>query len=93
MTRQQSMDAYRRVKAVEHSMTECLRETILVPYFGGNLCRQHNCRVNFECGIHESPVNGKNHKELADLSRRYDYEQRKIWDVCTRLADHFAQSF
>jgi len=93
MTREQAIQAYRRVKALEQSMSNDLRESILVPYFGGNCCRQHNCRVNFETGIYESPVNGKNHKELAQLSRKYDYEQRRIWDTCTRLASHFAKAF
>jgi hypothetical protein len=93
MNRESAIQAYNRAKQLERTVSERLRREILVPYFGGNCCRQHNCRVNFETGIYESPVNGKNHKELAQLSRLFDYEQNKIWRITDRLESHFAKFF
>ena len=93
MKRNTAITAYRRVQTLEERRSLRLRESILLPYFGGCDCRAHNCIVNYESGVYESPVRGKNHAELAHIARRYYYEQKMIWSECGRLANHFAQSF
>ena len=87
--RETYVNAYRRVKALERSMSERLRQDILVRYFGGCGCRLHNCLVNYENGFNEGP----DHAKLAKLAKRYNYEQKRIWTVCGRLEDAFARRF
>ena len=93
MSPEQAIEAYRRVGDWECRQSAKLRERILVPYFGGDDCRRHNCQLNFERGFRESSVAGMNHAQLADLSREYTYRQRLIWDESKRLCDHFARYF
>lgn len=93
MTKESAINAYNRAKTWEHNQSKKLRETILVPYFGGCHCRMHNCLVNYESGFSEYPVNGLSHKQLAKLAKKYDHEQRRIWAISNRLQDHFAKMF
>jgi hypothetical protein len=97
MTREQAKAAYRRVGEWERQASARLRDTILIPLFGGCACRQHNCRVNYESGVHERGVTVRgvyySHADLAVISRRYDHEQRAIWERCKRLQAHFAKMF
>jgi hypothetical protein len=93
MNRTQALAAYNRISEWEKRQTDRLNKEILDPYFGHNMCRMHNCRVNYQYGIKEWPVNGKNHAELVELADLYDYRQRCIWDTYKRLSAHFAQYF
>ena len=93
MTREQAQNAYRRLHAWEHKRALRRREAILNPYFGGCGCRMHNCQVSYERGVYESPVNGKNHKELVALARKYEHEQREDWRTLERLGSAFARYF
>ena len=93
MTREQAQSAYRRLHAWEHRRALKRQQDILVPYFGGCGCRMHNCRVNFERGVYESPVNGLNHAELVKLARKYEHGQREDWRTVERLGSAFARYF
>jgi hypothetical protein len=98
MNRETAQRAYQRVREWEQRQTQRLREAILIPFFGGCGCRMHNCRVNYESnGFRESPItiDGRtySHGELAALSKRFDYEQRKLWDTAKRLQTAFARHF
>lgn len=93
MTREQAIDGYRRATALEQRMSARLRQEILIPFFGGCCCRQHNCRVNWEAGLIETPGNPLEHNRLAELSKRYDYEQAKVWAETGRLKAYFARFF
>lgn len=97
MTREQAVRAYQRVTAMEREISTELRERILVRIFAGCGCRMHNCRVNFESGFDEgsSVIDGVTytHADLARQSRRYDHEQRQIWDKCEALHRAFARWF
>lgn len=95
--RERYVQAYRRVKVLEQQAAERLRRTILVPFFGGCMCRMHNCQVNYETGRAESSivVAGRtySHQEQVKIARRYQREQHRIWDECRRLSDAFASHF
>ncbi len=93
MTKEQAISAYRRVCEWEGRAREHLRQTILIPFFGGCSCRLHNCRVNYHYGMRESPVNGKNHKQLAELSADYDYRLSEVFATADRLRRAFAKYF
>jgi hypothetical protein len=84
------INAYRRTKDLERTMSARLRSEILVPYFGGCGCRIHNCLVAWET---RPGSEGADHAKLAKLAKRYFYEQRRIWDITGKLADSFARNF
>ena len=92
-SRDVAVSLYRRCKELERAISKRLRDTILVPYFGGCGCRMHNCVVSYEWGQKEDSVNGLNHKELVKIAKRYYREQRQMWDKINALEDHFAKSF
>lgn len=90
-TRDRYVDAYRRACALEQRMSDRLRKAILVRYFGGCTCRLHNCIVAFEYGQDEGPSHGLSHHELVKLARRFNHQQRVIWDTTNRLRTAFAR--
>ena len=83
MTKEQALLTLDRVERWERNASKRLRDTILVPYFGGNMCCLHNWMINFE--------NGNRHitKEAYDKGRYYTWKQNQIWATSRRLRDHF----
>jgi hypothetical protein len=64
--------------AWEERQSKLLRDEILVKVFGGCGCRMHNCKVNWEWGLIETPENPNKHREQARLARLFDYRQRQL---------------
>lgn len=93
MTREKAINGYRRVLDWEERQSKLLRDEILVAVFGGCGCRMHNCELNWEWGLIETPDDPRKHQEQARLAKVYDYRQRQIWDKANRLAAEFAKHF
>lgn len=87
LTRNQAIDAYRRVREWEQRESAKLREEILVPFFGGYLTCLHNWMMAYERGRQIIT------KEAYEAGKRYNYRQQQIWDTAARLQKHFAQFF
>lgn len=97
MTRDEAIAAYNRVKAWEQSVAKRLRESILLPFFGGCGCRMHNCTVAYERGVDEGTTERDgvvySHRDMVKLAKRYYYEQNKAWRTAERLQAAFASRF
>lgn len=93
MTREKAIEGYRRVLDWESRQSKLLRDEILVAVFGGCGCRMHNCKLNWEWGLIETPDDPSKHQEQAHLAKLHDYRQQQIWDKANRLAAAFAKHF
>jgi hypothetical protein len=93
MNKATALKAYRRVSAWEVKARTRLNDEILVPYFGRCMCRMRNCAINYEQGRQEAPTKGKNHAQLYQLAKRYEYRMLLITERYTRLSRAFAQYF
>lgn len=87
LTRNQALDAYRRVREWEQRQSAKLREAILVRYFDGSDLIRHNRMISYERG--QKLIT----KEAYEAGKRYLYEQQRIWDAAQRLQKHFGQFF
>ncbi len=87
LTRNQALDAYRRVREWEQRESAKLRKEILVRYFDGYLTCLHNWMIAYERG--QQIIR----KEAYEAGKRYNYEQQRIWDTAKRLQSHFGQYF
>jgi hypothetical protein len=95
MTREQAIACYRRVKEWEQSVSNQLRESILVPHFSGNMCCLHNWMIDYEQGGRDWGQGRKTiiTKEVYKLGRYYNWKQNHIWQIAERLGNHFASMF
>lgn len=89
MKREQAVSAYRRTKALRERQAAKLRASILVPVFGSDMCRLHNCILNYESGYSE----GAQHPEQYKLAKRYLYLEDKSYRYFARLSEAFARHF
>ena len=87
LTREQAINAYRRTREWSERQQAILRETILVPHFGGLENCLHNWCLCFERD--GSVITQEQYK----LARYYRWKQRQVWDTADRLASHFARYF
>ena len=92
MSREQAINAYRRARNLCDRMQARLNAEILIPEFGQNYCRLHNCLVNWESGRIETD-DPREHMRQAELAKLYNHQQARIWAISRRFSDHFARYF
>lgn len=87
MTRDQAIDAYRRVRVWNQRQSNAISARVRAVF--GDFCCMHNALVSAEQGKpwRELPAN------YPALARRFMWEQDQVWATSRRLEDAFARYF
>ncbi len=91
-TREQAQAFYRRVRKWADRAHARLRAEILVPVFGGDACVMHNSMMAAAEGK-PWPCLMARYPDYHRLGRRYEFQERMIYQTSERLSSHFARFF